>query len=96
MKILPLGSRVIIRRAPTTEKIGSIIVPDTAQKKVTRGEVIAVGPGGVTASGQRIEPRIKVGDKVVFGDYSGTAFEFDGEERIAMLEDDVLGVIDEE
>lgn len=95
MKIVPLGSRVIIRRAAMTDKIGSIFVPDTAKKKVTRGEVIAVGPGRMTETGQRIEPRIKVGDKVVFGDYSGSVFEFEGEERIEMLEDDVLAVIEE-
>ena len=96
MKIIPLGSRVLVRRDETPEKQGSIYIPDTAKKKVTRGVVLAVGRGRVTSSGTLIEPRIKVGDKVVFGDYSGTEFSVDGEERITMLEEDVLGVIEEE
>jgi chaperonin GroES len=96
MKILPIQNRVLVKRDTPTEKIGSIIVPDTAKVPVTRGTVLAVGPGKVLDNGRRIEPTVKTGDKILFGKYSGSEFEDDGEKRLFMTEDEILGVVEEE
>lgn len=97
MKIRPMNDRIIVKRDPPTEKTsGGLIIPDTAKQPLTRGTVIATGPGAYLPTGGRREPTVKVGDKVIFGKYSGSEFEQDGEQRIAMIEDDLLGIIDEE
>jgi chaperonin GroES len=97
MKIRPIQNRVLVRRDPPTETTkGGIIIPDNAKEKLTRGTVLAVGPGKRTSAGVLIETTLKVGDKVVFGKYSGSDFEQDDEERVFMPEEDVLGVIEED
>lgn len=96
MKIIPIQDRVLVKRDQTDPKIGSIIIPDTAQQPVTRGVVLAAGPGRVLDSGMRLEPSIKTGDKIIFGKYSGSEFEQDGEKRMFMKEDEILAVIEED
>lgn len=96
-KIKPLGDRVTLREMKREEKIGSIIIPETAsdQSPARRAEVIAVGPGRVTDGGVLIEPRVRSGDKVLFGKYSGTEIVIEGEKIIVCKTDDLLGVIEE-
>jgi chaperonin GroES len=96
VNIRPIAARILVRRDPPTEKIGSIIIPENARDKLTRGTVIAVGPGKVLDSGRRVEPTLKVGDRIIFGKYSGCDFEQDREERLFMTEEEVLGVIEDE
>src|SRR4029077_15791803 len=97
MKIRPINDRVLVRRddAEATSK-GGIIIPDNAKEPLTRGTVLAVGPGKALDGGGRLEPRVKAGDRVVFGKYSGSEFEHDGEKRMFMNEEDILGVIEED
>lgn len=93
-KIQPLGDRVIIKPKPVEERTKSgIILPDTAKEKPIEGEVVAVGPGKVTEDGNKIDPTLHVGDKVLYGKYSGTEITVDDEEYLIMHEDDILGVI---
>jgi|SRR5688572_19368907 len=93
-KIRPLQDRVIVKRVAEEEKTkGGIIIPDTAKEKPIEGEVIAVGPGKIV-DGKRIELSVKVGDRVLFGKYGGTETKLDGEERLILREDDILGVIE--
>ena len=94
-RIRPMNDRVLVRRDPPTEKIGSIIVPDNAKEPLTRGTVLAVGPGKVGKNGQRIEPSVKTGDHIIFGKYSGSDFEQDGEKRMFMNEDEIYAVVEE-
>lgn len=92
--VRPLGDRVTLRELKREEKIGSIIIPETAdQQPVRRAEVIAVGPGKVV-DGKLTEPRVKAGETVLFGKYSGTEVTIDGEKIIVCREDDLLGVIE--
>jgi chaperonin GroES len=94
MKFRPLHDRVLVRRIQADEKTaGGIIIPDTAKEKPSQGEVIAVGPGGRDETGKLIPIDIKVGDRVLFGKWSGTEFKIDGEELLIMKESDVLGVV---
>ncbi len=94
MKIKPLQDRVIVKRLEEEEKTaGGIIIPDTAKEKPQQGKVLAVGPGKVLEGGTRVEMTVKVGDKVLFGKYSGSEVKLDGEELLIMREDDILGVI---
>ena len=94
-KFRPLHDRVLVRRVKEEEKTkGGIIIPDTAQEKPQEGEIIAVGPGGRDEAGKLIELDVKVGDRVLFGKWSGTEVKIDGEELLIMKESDVLGVID--
>jgi chaperonin GroES len=94
MKMKPLADRVVIKPSPTEEKTkGGIIVPDTAKEKPVIGEVVAVGPGKVTDDGKKITPEVKVGDKVLYGKYSGTEVTIEGEEYIIMRETDVFAVV---
>ncbi len=88
MNIRPLQDRVILKRVKEEEKTkGGIIIPDTAKEKPIEGEVIAVGNG-------KVRPLdVKPGDRVLFGKYSGTEVKIDGEERLILREDDILGVI---
>jgi len=95
MKIRPLQDRVIVKRIEeeaTTR--GGIIIPDTAKEKPMEGLVIAVGKGKTTEDGKLIKPDVKAGDRILFGKYAGTEVKIDGEERLIMREDDILGIIE--
>ena len=94
-KFRPLHDRVLVRRVKEEEKTkGGIIIPDTAQEKPQEGEIIAVGPGARDESGKVVELDVKVGDRILFGKWSGTEVKIDGEDLIIMKESDVLGVIE--
>ena len=95
MKIRPLQDRVIIKRIEEEEKSkGGIISPDTAKEKPQEGKVVAVGKGKVNDDGKITPLDIKVNDRILFGKYSGTEINVDGEEHLIMREDDILGVIE--
>ena len=95
MKLRPLHDRVVVKRVEEKEQIrGGIIIPDSAKEKPQEGEVIAVGQGKVLDSGIRLEMALKVGDRILFGKYSGNEIKVDGEDFLIMREDDVLGVIE--
>ena len=94
--IRPLQDRVILKRVKEEEKTrGGIIIPDTAQEKPQEGEVVAVGPGGRDEDGERIALDVKVGDKILFGKWSGTEVKIDGEDLLIMKESDIMGVIEQ-
>ena len=96
MKFRPLHDRVVVKRVTADEKTaGGIIIPDTAQEKPSQGEVIAVGPGGRDEAGKLIPIDIKVGDRVLFGKWSGNEVKIDGQDLLIMKESDIMGVIDE-
>ena len=96
MKFRPLHDRVVVKRLTAEEKsAGGIIIPDTAQEKPSQGEVVAVGPGGRDEAGKLIPIDIKVGDRVLFGKWSGTEVKIDGQELLIMKESDIMGVLDE-
>ena len=91
----PLHDRVVVRRVKEEEKTkGGIIIPDTAQEKPQEGEVIAVGPGARDEDGARIEMDVAVGDRILFGKWSGTEVKIDGEDLLIMKESDIMGVIE--
>ncbi len=93
--IRPLHDRVIVKRVKEEEKTkGGIIIPDTAKEKPIEGEVIAVGTGKILEDGSVRKLDVKAGDRVLFGKYSGTEVKVDGEERLILREDDILGVIE--
>lgn len=93
--IRPLNDRIIVRRLEEEEQMrGGLYIPDTAKEKPQEGSVIAVGNGKILNNGERVTMDIKVGDKVLFGKYSGTEVKLDGEEYLILREDDVLGVIE--
>jgi len=96
MNIRPLHDRVLVRRVEEERmSAGGIIIPDTANKeKPTRGEIIAAGNGKITDSGDIRAMDVNVGDKVLFGQYAGTAVKIDGEELLIMTEGDILAVIE--
>jgi len=95
MKFRPLHDRVVVRRVESEEKTaGGIIIPDTAKEKPQEGEVIAVGPGGRDETGKLIPIDVKVGDRILFGKWSGTEVKIDGEELLIMKESDVMGVVE--
>jgi chaperonin GroES len=95
MKFRPLHDRVVVRRVESEEKTaGGIIIPDTAKEKPQEGEIVAVGPGGRDESGKLIPIDLKVGDRILFGKWSGTEVKIDGEELLIMKESDVMGVIE--
>lgn len=94
MKIRPLQDRVIVRRIEGEQKsAGGIIIPDTAKEKPQEGEIIAAGKGKIGDDGTVTPLEVKVGDRVLFGKYSGTEIKLDGEEVLIMREDDILGVL---
>jgi len=96
MKFRPLHDRVVVKRIEAEEKsTGGIIIPDTAKEKPSQGEVIAVGPGGRDEAGKLIPLDVKVGDRILFGKWSGTEVKIDGIEYLIMKESDVMGVLDE-
>ena len=95
MNIRPLHDRVVVKREPEERKSpGGIVIPDTANEKPTFGKVIAVGQGKVLDNGQTRVPDIKVGDRVLFGKYSGTEVKVDNEDIVVMREDDVMAVVE--
>ena len=95
MKFRPLHDRVVVRRIEEDERTkGGIIIPDTAKEKPQQGEVIAAGPGKFDEKGgQRIPMDVKVGDKVLYGKYSGTEVTIDGEQYLILRESDVLAIV---
>ncbi|MDD3837889.1 MAG: co-chaperone GroES [Phenylobacterium sp.] len=95
MAFRPLGDRVLVRRVEEEEKTrGGIIIPDTAKEKPQEGEVIAVGPGARDETG-KIQPLdVKVGDRILFGKWSGTEVKLNGEDLLIMKESDILGVLE--
>src|SRR5271169_4916629 len=96
MNFWPLHDRVVVKRIDAEEKsAGGVIIPDTAKEKPSEGEVIAIGPGGRDEAGKLIPIDIKVGDRVLFGKWSGTEVKIDGQELLIMKESDIMGVIDE-
>ena len=96
MKFRPLHDRVVVKRIEAEQKTaGGIIIPDTAQEKPQTGEVVAVGPGGRDEAGKLIPIDLKVGDKVLFGKWSGTEVKIDGEELLIMKESDIMGIIEQ-
>ncbi len=95
MTFRPLHDRVLVRRIEAdTKTAGGIIIPDTAKEKPQEGEVIAVGPGGRDEAGKLVPPDVKVGDRILFGKWSGTEIKIDGEELLIMKESDVMGVVE--
>jgi len=95
MRFRPLHDRVVVRRVTSDEKTaGGIIIPDTAKEKPSEGEVLAVGPGGRDETGKLIPIDVKVGDRVLFGKWSGTEVKIDGEDLLIMKESDILGVME--
>jgi len=94
MNIQPLQDRVLVKTLDTGEmKKGGIIIPDTAKEKPQEAEVIAIGPGRVSDDGKLIPVNVKVGDKILYGKYSGTEVTVDGTEYLFMRESDILAVI---
>jgi chaperonin GroES len=95
MNVRPLHDRLIIQRLEEGEqKVGGIIIPDTAKEKPQQGKVIAAGTGKIKDDGTRQAPDVKPGDIILFGKYSGQEIKLDGEDFIIMKEDEVLGVIE--
>ncbi len=95
MKIRPLGDRILVKRIKEEEKTkGGIIIPDTAKEKPQEGKVVAVGKGKVTEEGKLITPDVKAGDRILFGNYSGSEVKLEGEEHLILREDDILGVLE--
>jgi chaperonin GroES len=93
--IRPLGEKVLVKPTEAKEvKKGGIIIPDTAKEKPQEGEIIAVGTGRVTNEGKVIPLSVKVGDKVLFGKYSGNEVKFGDEEYLIMPQDDILGIVE--
>ncbi len=94
MKVKPLQDRVVIKRLEEEKKTkGGIVIPDTAKEKPQEGRVVAVGPGKMTDKGQRVAPEVKVGDKILFGKYSGADIKIDGEEHLILKEEDILAIL---
>lgn len=95
MKVRPLYDRVIVKRLEEERKTASgIVIPDTAAEKPDQGEIMAVGNGKVSDDGKLRALEVKVGDRVLFGKYSGQAFKMDGVEYLQMREEDIIGVIE--
>ena len=96
MNVRPLHDRILIQRLDEGEqKVGGIIIPDSAKEKPQQGKVIAAGAGKVRDDGTRQTPDVKAGDLILFGKYSGQEIKLDGEEFLIMREDEVLAVIDD-
>jgi chaperonin GroES len=93
-KFRPLHDRVVVKRIEAEEKSkGGIIIPDTAKEKPSQGEIIAIGPGGRDETGKLIPIDLEVGDRVLFGKWSGTEVKIDNEELLIMKESDIMGVL---
>jgi chaperonin GroES len=95
MKFRPLHDRVLVRRIDAeTRTTGGIIIPDTAQEKPQQGEIVAAGPGARDEAGRLVPLDVKVGDRVLFGKWSGTEVKIDGQELLIMKESDIMGVLE--
>ena len=95
MKIRPLNDRLLVKRLEEeTMTAGGIIIPDSAKEKPAEGEVVAVGPGKVADSGERVALQVKEGDMVLFSKYGGTDVKLDGEDFLIMREEDILGIVE--
>ena len=93
MNIKPLADRVIVKPAEKETMKGGIIIPDTAKEKPQQGTIVAVGPGSVSDSGERVKPEVKKGDTVLYGKYSGTEVNVDGIDYLILRESDVLAIL---
>jgi chaperonin GroES len=97
MQFRPLGDRVLVRRVDEEEKSrGGIIIPDTAKEKPQEGEVLTVGPGARDEDGDIVPLDVRVGDRILFGKWSGTEVKIDGEDLVVMKESDIFGVVNSE
>jgi chaperonin GroES len=95
MKVKPLKDRIVIKRLEGEDKTkGGIIIPDAAKEKPQEGRVVAVGSGRVTEKGEVVAPEVKVGDKILFGKYSGTEIKIDDEEHLILREEEILAIIE--
>ena len=95
MKFRPLHDRVVVRRVEENERsAGGIIIPDTAKEKPSQGEVVAVGPGARDEKGQVVAPDVNVGDRILFGKWSGSEARIDGDDLLIMKESDIMGIIE--
>jgi len=94
MAFTPLHDRVLVKRVESDEKTkGGLIIPDSAKEKPAEGEVVSVGEGARKDSGELIPPSVKAGDRILFGKWSGTEVQIDGEEMLIMKESDILGLM---
>ena len=94
MNLQPLEDRIVVRPNDAEETTASgLVIPDTAKEKPQQGKVVAVGPGRLSESGDRLSPEVKDGDVVLFGKYSGTEIEVDGDELLILRESDILAVL---
>jgi chaperonin GroES len=94
VKVKPLADRVVVKATEEAETMrGGLYIPDTAKEKPQQGEVVAVGPGKLSDEGKRIEMELKVGDKVLYGKYSGTEVTVDAENYLILRESDVLAIV---
>jgi chaperonin GroES len=95
MKVRPLHDRILIKREEDSEeKIGGIIIPDTAKEKPQRGKVVAVGNGKILDDGKRVALDVKSGDRILFGKYSGNEVKIDGDDYLILREEDVLAILE--
>jgi chaperonin GroES len=95
MNVRPLHDRLLVQRNDSaTQTAGGLYLPETAKEKPVEGMVLAVGDGRLTEEGNTLPLQVKVGDRIIFGKYSGTEIKLDGEERLILREDDVLGILD--
>jgi chaperonin GroES len=95
MNVRPLRDRILVKRLEEQEqKVGGIIIPDTAKEKPQQGQVVAVGTGRVTDEGKTLPLDVKAGDRVLFGKYSGTEIKIEGQEYLILREDEVLGIVE--
>ncbi len=95
MKVRPLHDRLLVKREDESEeKIGGIIIPDTAKEKPQRAKVVAVGAGKIDDNGKRIPLDVKSGDKILFGKYSGNEVKIDGDDYLILREEDVLAILE--
>ena len=94
IKVKPLADRVVVKASEEAETMrGGLYIPDTAKEKPQQGEVMAVGPGKLSDEGKRIEMELKVGDKVLYGKYSGTEVTLEAEQYLILRESDVLAIV---
>ena len=95
MKVRPLHDRILVKREEESEeKIGGIIIPDTAKEKPQRGKVVAVGNGKILEDGKRVTLDVKSGDRILFGKYSGNEVKIDGDDYLILREEDVLAILE--
>ncbi len=94
MKIKPLADRVVVKPLPAEDKTkGGLFVPDTAKERPQQGEVVAVGSGRVTDDGKKVPTEVKVGDRILYGKYTGTEVDYEGTEYLIMRESDIFAII---